>query len=88
MGEETRPIAWLAVEEGTTVVDPRGEELGTVGTVVGDEQSDIFHGITIRSGLFSEERLVPAARVGELLPDRVTVLVTSDDVESLEPYAP
>jgi uncharacterized protein YrrD len=86
MTEETRRIAWLALEEGTSVVDAAGDELGRVGTVIGDEQKDIFHGITVRSGLFSEERVVPAARIQELLADRVTVDVASDELDSLETY--
>ncbi|HVM34323.1 MAG TPA: PRC-barrel domain-containing protein [Actinomycetota bacterium] len=86
MTEETRRIAWLALEEGTTVVDAAGDELGRVGTVIGDEQKDIFHGITVRSSLFSEERVVPAARIQELLADRVTVDVGSDEINSLETY--
>ena len=65
-----------------------GSELGSVGTVVGDEQKDIFHGITIRSGLFSDERLVPADRVEEVLTDRVVVRVSEEEMDALEVYRP
>lgn len=86
MSGDPRPIAWLNLDAGTPVIGADDTELGTVGVVVGDEQKDIFHGITIRSGLFSDERLVPADRIEEMLTDRVIVRVTEDELESLEVY--
>lgn len=86
MAEGPRPVAWLTLEAGTPVIGSDGAELGKVGSVVGDEQKDIFHGLTIRSGLFSDERLVPADRIEEVLTDRVIVRVAESDLESLDIY--
>ena len=49
------PVSWLLVERGWPVVDANGERVGKVDEVLGDEQTDIFHGLEIR-----------AERVGEI----------------------
>jgi len=54
------PVSWLVVERGWTVVDAAGKKVGKVDEVLGDEPTDIFHGLIVDG----EEIL--AERVGEI----------------------
>ena len=80
------PIAWVALDEGTPIVARDGEEVGRVVTVVADEQSDIFSGVTFRPGLLDGERFVPASAIDRLTESAVHLNITSAEAEALEPY--
>ena len=54
------PVSWLLVEKGWPVYDVNGKKVGKVDEVLGDEQTDIFHGLLVDG----EEVL--AERVGEI----------------------
>ena len=54
------PVSWLLVEPGWPVVDAKGERVGKVDEVLGDEQTDIFHGLVV------DGREILAERVGEI----------------------
>lgn len=54
------PVSWLLVEAGWTVFDAEGNKIGKVDEVLGDEQTDIFHGLIVDG----EEVL--AERIGEI----------------------
>jgi rRNA processing protein Gar1 len=54
------PVSWLLVEPGWNVVDANGDKVGKVDEVLGDEQTDIFHGLVVGG----EEIL--AERIGEI----------------------
>ena len=54
------PVSWLLVEPGWTVYDADGKKVGKVDEVLGDEQTDIFHGLMVDG----EEVL--AERIGEI----------------------
>lgn len=62
------PVAWTMIEEGWSVVDASGEEIGTIAEVEGDENLDIFDGIKVRKGtdILSEPRYIPAEQVGRI----------------------
>ena len=89
MGSMTeRPISWMALEEGTSVHTSDGAELGTVAEVVADGQKDIFSGIVVRSGLFSEKRFVPADLIEEMTTEAVKINLDSKAADArLEPYS-
>jgi hypothetical protein len=59
------PVSWLLVEPGWTVVDSRGEKVGKVEEVLGDEQTDIFHGLRVGGQEILAER-VAEIREGEI----------------------
>jgi uncharacterized protein YrrD len=44
-----RPIAYLALAEGTPVLDPHGGRIGVVDEVVADERADVFHGVVVHT---------------------------------------
>ena len=54
------PVSWLLVEPGWPVVDAQGERVGKVDEVLGDEQTDIFHGLVV------DGREILADRVDEI----------------------
>jgi len=58
MADDGRPIAWMALENGTPVVAADGEEVGKVADVVADESKDIFSGVVFRQGLLDAKKFV------------------------------
>ena len=83
-----RFIAWTGLEPGTPVVASDGEQIGKVGEVVGDRESDIFSGLVITAGLLTADRFVPADQVGDLSPDEVRLRLSSSEADSLEVHEP
>jgi rRNA processing protein Gar1 len=59
------PVSWLLVEPGWRVLDARGETVGKVDEVLGDEQTDIFHGLIVDGDEVLAER-VAEIREGEI----------------------
>ncbi|MDX6439336.1 MAG: hypothetical protein QOF45_1919 [Gaiellaceae bacterium] len=68
MSDEPDPVAWLLIEPGWKVVDANGEKVGKVDEVLGDEQTDIFHGLIV-SG---EE--IDADRIAEIREGKIRLL--------------
>ncbi|WP_328466069.1 PRC-barrel domain-containing protein [Actinoplanes sp. NBC_00393] len=44
------PVAYLVLKDGTPVYDRSGDKVGKVEHVLADEQSDVFHGLLIKTG--------------------------------------
>ncbi|HUP33675.1 MAG TPA: PRC-barrel domain-containing protein [Gaiellaceae bacterium] len=59
------PVSWLLVERGWTVVDASGDKVGKVDEVLGDEPTDIFHGLLVDGEEILAER-VAEIREGEI----------------------
>ena len=59
------PVSWLLVERGWTVYDAKGDKVGKVDEVLGDEQADIFHGLKVDGEEVLAER-VAEIREGEV----------------------
>lgn len=86
MADSETPIAWTALETGTSVVASDGSEVGKVSTIVADENKDIFSGIAFRHGFFDSEHFVPADLIESITPDEVRVAMTADQAGELERY--
>jgi uncharacterized protein YrrD len=82
------PVSWMVIEHGWTVVGRDGKELGTVHEVVGDENADIFTGLTIHGGLLKPPRYVPSERVVEIVEGRVVLDVDANQLDALDEEAP
>ena len=85
MDDEATPISYMAVTQGTPVLNPDGQQLGTVERVLDDESLDLFDGITVNTddGL----RFVDADVVTEITDRYVRTSLPS--VEDLpEPSGP
>jgi hypothetical protein len=61
------PVSWLMIEHGWEVVDAEGKRVGKVDEVRGDEEADIWDGLTV-SGEY-----VPAENVAEIVDGRITL---------------
>ncbi|HYM49359.1 MAG TPA: hypothetical protein VET65_02190 [Candidatus Limnocylindrales bacterium] len=79
-------VAWIATPYRAPVMDSEGNELGTTESLLGDEQSDIFHGLAVKlksSGTVVE---IPADQVRRITTVRVYTGVTPDAVAALPRY--
>ncbi|MFN2587286.1 MAG: PRC-barrel domain-containing protein [Actinomycetota bacterium] len=83
---DDRPIAWLALKEGTPILASDGTEVGRVTTVVADEQNDIFSGVAFRPGLLDGRRFVPADAIDRLTEGAVHLKISGRAIDALEPY--
>jgi hypothetical protein len=61
------PVSWLMIERGWEVVDANGKRVGKVDEVLGDEEADIWDGLTV-SGEY-----VAAEDVAEIVDGRITL---------------
>lgn len=86
MSNEERPIAWMALENGTPVMAADGKELGKVADVVADQGKDIFSGVVLRQGLLDPKKFIPATAVDEITSSSVRLRISSEESESLEDY--
>jgi uncharacterized protein YrrD len=80
------PIAWTALERGHAVVDVHGEAIGKLSQVVADQQKDIFSGIVFRHGLLDRERFVPADAIASITSAQISLTLSGEEAERLEPY--
>jgi sporulation protein YlmC with PRC-barrel domain len=78
------PVSWLQIEQGWQVVTSDGVVLGAVAQVEGDQQSDNFDGLAVRSDQPKEVRYVPGEQVGAIFPGEVTLKIGFADAGALE----
>jgi hypothetical protein len=77
------PVAWYLIEEGWKVVDRGGSDVGTVESILGDPNADIFHGLLIATGLLGGRRYGGAEKVGAITEGCVHLSLAGSDVERL-----
>ncbi len=82
------PSSWLALDTGTPVYASDGEEVGSVAEVLGDEQNDIFNGLTVRANVLGSARYVPAEHVAQIYEDRVDLDLTGAELAELDEHGP
>ena len=80
------PVAWTVIERGWKVFDAAGDEIGYVDEITGDENVDIFDGITISHGVVSKPHYVPSENVAQILDGEVHLSLSRADVEKLAEY--
>jgi uncharacterized protein YrrD len=80
------PVAWTVIERGWDVLDAEGEKIGHVDEVTGDENADIFDGLTISQGILAKAKYVPSEHVGQIVEGEVHLSLTRAGVEALEGY--
>ena len=74
------PVSWMVIEQGWSVVDSEGDDVGRIDEVLGDEDADIFNGLNVLTGALGKKTYVPAEAVGEIVEGRVQLTLTKDDV--------
>ena len=82
------PTSWLMVEPGYPVAAPDGEEIGKVEEVLGDNEADIFDGLTVATGVVGKPKYVPSELVASIDTDAVRLTIGRDDVARLDEYTP
>ena len=82
------PVSWLQIEPGWSVVGSDGETVGSVVSVAGDKQGDIFDGLAISLGQSASLRYVPGERIGLIFPGKVTVRMAGSEAHELEEFQP
>jgi hypothetical protein len=80
------PVAWQMIRRGWIVRDAEGEEVGRIGEVTGDENHDIFDGVTITRGIRARPRYVPSERVAAIRDGEVILDVPRSALDSLAEF--
>jgi hypothetical protein len=80
------PVAWNVIERGWKVFDSADEEIGRVDEITGDENVDIFDGITISHGVLAKPHYVPSEHVAQILAGEVHLSLSRAEVETLATY--
>ena len=80
------PVAWVLIEKGWRVVDANGQEAGKVDEVTGDENVDIFDGLTITQGVLSKDKYVPSENVASIYEGEVHLSLTREQIEALQDF--
>jgi len=75
------PVSWMLIEQGWTVTDSDGSDVGRVDEVLGDESADIFNGLQILTGAIARSTYVPAEQVGEIVEGRVQLRLTKEQLD-------
>jgi len=75
------PVSWMVIEQGWSVVDADGEDVGRIDEVLGDEDADIFNGLQVLTGVLGTPKYVPAERVGEIVEGRVQLDLKKDELD-------
>lgn len=81
------PVAWTIIERGWKVYDAHGSEIGHVDEITGDENADIFDGLTVSKGILSKAKYVPSENVAQILEGELHLTLSQAEVEGLEPYS-
>jgi hypothetical protein len=78
------PVSWMMIEQGWSVVDADGEDVGRIDEVLGDQEADIFNGLQVLTGILGTPQYVPSERVGEIVEGRVQLELKKDELGSEE----
>jgi len=65
---------WSLVEPGWRIVDPDGNELGSVDDVLGDRDEDVFDGLSVLGGLGDRSHYVAAEQIASIASDGTIVV--------------
>jgi hypothetical protein len=84
--DDEQPVSWKTVRADSPVFSSDDQEVGTVHEILGSEQSDIFHGIVVRSGLLGKDVVVEAQQVKGLADGRIDLALSAEQVRALEPF--
>jgi len=86
MFEDETSVAWRAMPRHAPVVGADGAEIGTVETLLADEDEDIFHGIVLKRKPDGEKVEIPARRITRMTTRRVITDLAPSDAIALPAY--
>jgi hypothetical protein len=74
------PVSWMMIEQGWSVVDADGEDVGRIDEVLGDQDADIFNGLQVLTGVLGTPQYVPSESVGDIVEGRVQLELRKDEL--------
>ena len=72
------PVAYLVLKDGTSVYDRSGAHVGDVEHVLADDQSDVFHGLIVKTS--DGHRFAAAGQVDGIFENGVIVAVPAEQL--------
>jgi hypothetical protein len=81
------PISWKATPYRAPVLDAAGNRVGTAESLLGDENSDIFHGLAVKLSHGGRVVEIPAEQVTRITLSGVQTAIEPAQVADLEPYS-
>jgi hypothetical protein len=81
------PVAWTAMPYRAPVLDKEGNLIGTTESLLGDEASDIFHSIVVKTEIGHNLKEIPGDQITRITTTTVHTDVDPSAVDALEPYA-
>lgn len=78
--------SWLSIKSGWKVLAADGTEAGEVDEVIGDEESDIFDGLSIATSALGQPRYVSADQIASIEQGAVRLSLTREQIAHLEEY--
>lgn len=79
-------VSWLMIRAGWKVYASDGSQIGEVDEVTGDDNADIFDGLSVATSALGKPRYVPAEQVVEIYEGAVHLTLTPEQAESLSEY--
>jgi len=80
------PVSWLAIKPGWKVLSADGSEIGQVDEVTGDENTDIFDGLSIAVSALGQPRYVTAEQVAGIEQGAVRLSLSHEQAAQLAQY--
>ena len=80
------PVSWLAIKPGWKVLSADGSEIGQVDEVTGDENTDIFDGLSIAVSALGQPRYVTADQVAGIEQGAVRLSLGHEHAAQLAQY--
>ncbi|HEY5058130.1 MAG TPA: DUF2171 domain-containing protein [Gaiellaceae bacterium] len=77
------PVSWLMIKTGWKVLASDGSEVGEVDEVAGDDNADIFDGLSIATSAFGKPRYVPAEQVTQITDGIVHLSLSPEQAAQL-----
>jgi len=83
MADADHPIAYTALQPGTSVQTSDGNPFATVKAVLVDEKVSVFDGIVVQTG--EGERFVDADQIGTIYTSHVRTTLSAEQAADLPP---
>ena len=80
------PVSWYMIRPGWKVTTADGTEYGQVDDVVGDENADIFDGLSVAASRLGKPRYVPAEQVAEITDGVVRLTASAAEAAAFGEY--
>ncbi|MGH7666251.1 MAG: hypothetical protein ACREN1_02920 [Candidatus Dormibacteria bacterium] len=81
-----QPLAWIRTPYHAPVYDNGGQDFGTTESLLGDEASDIFHGLAVKLHQGGRIAEVAATSIERITAGGVHTSVAAEEVDALPPY--